>query len=262
MKMKPISTSCTNIPQELASHLEVEFTKIQEHYLLSEYADLLVDSGRLCEAVLRYLEWKVTGSYTKIDGRNKPNRSQVVNATRQYATLEPSMRQQVVSITETVMDFRNNRNAAHLGAVDPDIIDAATAYQMLSWVIAEIIRVESRLQPKVVQGLLNNFAERPTPVIYTVEGTPIVLDINIGHEDEALVLLYDSNGPVDISTLFKWTHHGNITRWRKNIIETLVKERLIVLDRKQVYILPTGIKRAEAVLTSASNFDNFTVKTT
>lgn len=250
--MRPISANCNTIPHELARHLDDEFAKIQEHYLLSEYADLLVDSGRLCEALLRYLEWRVAGSYTPIDGRNKPNRARVVNSVRQCPKLEPSMRQQVINLTETVMDFRNNRNAAHLGAVDPDIIDATTVYQMLSWVIAEIIRVESQLQPKAVQELINKFAERPVPVIYTVAGSPTVLDTNISQEDEVLVLLYDHNSPVDISTLFKWTHHTNITRWRNNILNLLVKNRLVMVDQKNVYILPPGRKRAEEVLTGAS----------
>jgi hypothetical protein len=252
MKMQPISTYCTALPQDLARHLDDEYAKIQEHYLLSEYADLLVDSGRLCEAIMRYLEWKVKGSYTVIDGRSKPNRSQVVNATRQCATLEPSIRQQAVNLIETVLDFRNNRNAAHLGAIDPSVIDAATAYQMLSWVVAEIIRLEAQLSSKIVQELINKFAERPIPVIYTIAGNPTVLDTNISSEDEVLVLLYDNNSPVDASALFKWVHHGNITRWRKNVLQPLSKDRLIMLDHNLVHILPAGIKRAEIVLTNAA----------
>jgi hypothetical protein len=242
-----------NVPVELAGHLDAEFAKIQEHYLLSEYDDLLVDSGRMCEAILRYLEWRVTGSYTPIDGRSKPNRSQVVNATKQATSIEPSLRQQGVNLMETVMDFRNNRNAAHLGSIDPDIIDATTSYQMLSWVVAEIIRIEARLNSKTVQEMINKFAERPIPVIYTVAGSPTVLDANISHEDEVLVLLYDNDGPVDISTLFKWTHHGNITRWKKNVVEPLAKGRLIMLDRNELHILPTGRKRAETVLVGAAS---------
>lgn len=250
--MQPISNNCVNVPAELAGHLDAEFAKIQEHYLLSEYDDLLVDSGRMCEAILRYLEWRVNGAYTPIDGRNKPNRSQIVNVTRQATSIEPSLRQQGVNLMETVMDFRNNRNAAHLGNIDPNIIDATTSYQMLSWVVAEIIRIEARVNSKTVQEMINKFAERPIPVIYTVAGSPTVLDTNISHEDEVLVLLYDSDGPVDISTLFKWTHHGNITRWKKNVIEPLAKERLIMVDQNELYILPAGRKRAEAVLVGAA----------
>lgn len=250
--MQPISASGTNIPQDLARHLDVEFAKVQEHYLLSEYDDLLVDSGRMCEAILRYLEWRATGSYTSIDGRSKPNRSQVVKAIRQAVAVEPSLRQQGVNLTEAVMDFRNNRNAAHLGNIDPDIIDALTAYQMLSWVVAEIIRIESQLDARTIQELINKFAERPIPVVYTVAGKPVVLSTEISFEDEVLVLLYDNNGPVNLSRLFKWTYHSNITRWRKNVIDPLAKNRLIMVDNGDVHLLPTGMKRAEAVLTQAA----------
>lgn len=252
MKTKPISTYCTNIPTEPANYLDAEFAKIQEHYLLSEFDDLLVDSGRMCEAMLRYLEWRMTGTYTAIDGRSKPNRNQVFGAGRNSTTIEPSMRQQGINLTETVMDLRNNRNAAHLGDIDPNIIDAMTAYQILSWVVAELIRVEASVDPKALQELVNKFAERPIPVIYSGAGKPTVLDANIGHDDEVLVLLYDNNGPVEISTLFKWTHHGNVTRWRRNVIDNLAKQRFIVVNNRHIYISPTGRRRAETVIAAAA----------
>lgn len=252
MQQKPISSHCPGIPQLLAESMDNEFSKIQEHFLLSEYDDLLVDSGRICEAVLRYLEWRTNEDFTPIDGRSKPNRSQVVNAARKDMTLEPSVRQQVINLVETVLDFRNNRNAAHLGSIDPNIIDATTAYQMISWVMAEVLRVEAKLNDKDIQELMNKFAERPIPVVYTVAGRPQVLDVNISHLNEVLVLLYDSNSPVDLTVLFKWTHHSNITRWKKNVIDVLVKERLIVLENKKVYILPGGSKRAEDIITAAA----------
>lgn len=250
--MKPISDNCPKIPADLASHLDNEFANIQEHYLLSEYSDLLVDSGRLCEALLRYLEWRVSTTYTPIDGRSKPNRKQVVNAARQCTTLEPSLRQQAADIIEIVLDFRNNRNAAHLGSVNPNVIDATTAYQMISWVVAEILRIEATLSAQQIQEMINRFAERPVPIIYNVAGRPVVLDVDISFEDEVLVLLYDNNGPIDETTLFKWTHHSNITRWRSGILSKLAKQRLIMLDKKTVHLLPSGMSRAEQVIEDAS----------
>jgi len=250
--MQPIKAYCTNVPSELTDHLDAEFAKIQEHYLLSEYDDLLVNSGRICEAVLRYLEWRMTETYTAIDGHSKPNRSKVVNSAKQHMSLEPSLRQQAINIVETVMDFRNNRNAAHLGSIDPNIIDATTAYQMLSWVIAELIRIEAKLDSKTIQELMNKFAQRPVPVIYTVAGKPQVLDVNISYADEVLILLYDNNSSVELSILFKWTHHNNITRWKNSVIEPLVKQRLILIENKLVYILPGGLSCAEDVLARAA----------
>jgi len=251
--MGPISQSCPALVPELAQHLDAEYGKVQKHYLLSEWDDLLVDSGRMCEAILRYLEWKMAANYTPIDGRSKPNRSSVIGATRRGTSLDPSLRLQIPALVEILMDFRNNRNAAHLGNIDPNVIDSITCYQMLSWVFAEIIRLESNLPACDIQAVLDKYAERPVPVVYKIDGTPIVLSADIDHRQEVLVLLYDAQQAVELSQLFKWVHHTNITRWRKTVLRKLEDDRYIQIIAGSVHLLPPGMRQAELVLANSSD---------
>lgn len=247
---KKISSYCASLPIELADCLDLEFSKVQSHYLLGEWDDLQIDSGRMCEAILRLVEWKMSGSYTPIDGRSRPNRLSVVNAARRDTSLPPSFRLQLINLTETIMDFRNNRNSAHLGAINPNQIDATTVYQMISWILAEIIRLESSLPPEDIQTIIQTFAERPTPVIYKIDGLPIALSSNISFSDEALILLYDSKGPLSITDLFSFSRHSNITVWRKSVIDKLARNRLIYVKKDVIHILPPGMNRAEELLTT------------
>jgi hypothetical protein len=246
---KLVSEHCTSLPTDLAGHLDAEFAKIQKHYLLREWDDLQVDGGRLCEAILRVIEWKMNGTFTPIDGKSRPNRKTVVNAATHDTNLPPSLRLQVINALELVMDFRNSRNAAHLGNIDPNQIDAMTVYQLIIWMIGEIIRLESTLKPVDIQEVLTVFAERPVPLIYRVNNQPIILSTKLSAPDTVLVLLYDSIDPVDFSTLFKWSRHTNITKWRDGVIKALEKSKKIYIENKKIHLLPPGMTAAEQLIT-------------
>jgi len=243
-----ISDNCPGLPGVLAKHLDQEFSNIQAHYALGEWADLLVDAGRFGEAVLRLLEWKMRGTFTPVDGKSKPGRSVVVNSARQDLSLQPSVRLQVVAALELVLDFRNNRNAAHLGDIDPNEIDAITVFRLASWIMGEIIRLESNLKSAEITALLSVLAQRPIPLIHHINGRPIVLSSKVDSKDTILVLLYDSPTPQPVGTLFKWTQHSHITRWRATALKPLVAAKMIFIENGVVHLLPPGVIRAEKVI--------------
>lgn len=247
-----ISRHCASLPQPLAEHLEKEFIKVQTHFFLEEWDDLQVDGGRFCEAILRYLEWKMSGIHTPIDGKSKPDRKTTANKARNDTNLPPSLRLQVIDATELVMDFRNNRNSAHLGDIDPNKIDGMTAYQLIVWVIGEVVRLESNLKPDEIQAVLAALAERPAPIIYRVDGQPVVLSTKLSAKEVVAVLLYDSTEPVPIRSLFKWSQHSNITRWRTGVLKPLIAAKMVFLNKETVQLLPPGMRFAEAIIKSHS----------
>lgn len=65
------------LPLELADAIAETYGDTVAHFLTDEWADSQVDAGRFSEAVLRYLEWRMRGSHTPIDGKRKPNRAGV-----------------------------------------------------------------------------------------------------------------------------------------------------------------------------------------
>lgn len=243
-----ISKHCPSLPAELAKHIDTEFSKIQEHYLLGEWNDLQIDAGRLSEAVLRLLEFKLGLNYTPINGRSKPNRKHITNAARNNTTLSPTLRLQIPDTMELIMDFRNNRNAAHLGDIDSSHIDGMTVYQLVLWIIGEIVRLESNLPATKVKSLLTAFAEKPVPIIYRVNGRPIVLDTNLSAKDIVLVLLYDANEAVPDCDLFKWSKYTNISNWRRLVIKPLEKNKMIHIENGVIYLLPPGNRRVQQIV--------------
>jgi hypothetical protein len=239
------------LPDGLADALDESYREVVDHYLLEEWDDAQVDAGHFCEAALRYLEYKMTGTYTAIDGKAWPNRKRVVQDARADTNLaDPSLRAQVPQAIELAMDFRNNRNVAHLGSIDANQMDAACVMQVVSWLMAEIVRIETDQAADEVQSVVDQLAERQVPTIQTINGRPIILDRpDLSAEDKALVHLLHEGSSVPIVTLREWVGYSNSTRWRERVLGGLVEETKVHVDEDgMVHLLRPGQKRAEQLI--------------
>lgn len=242
-----------SVPADLAEALDETYRSTLDHFLKEEPDDAQVDAGRFSEAALRYLEWKMTGKYTPIDGTSNPNRKNVVNAARNDTALAPTLRAQVPQAIELVMDFRNNRNAAHLGSIDANSMDAGCVVQNVSWIMGEIARLESNKSTAEVQSMLDRLAERHFPVIQKIGDTPIVLATSMTAADKALVLLHQHGAPVPIQKLREWAEYQNSTLWRREVIGGLKKAKKVHVDASgNVHLLRPGQEMAEQLLLAAA----------
>jgi hypothetical protein len=144
------------------------------------------------------------GTYTPIDGKSAPSRKKIVNAAAQDTTLPPTLRLQIPQVLELMMDFRNGRNAAHLGPIDPNRLDASCVIQMATWVAAELVRLETQRSASEVQEVIDALAEPHVPLIQVVADRPVVLDPDMPAADRALLLLHQQGRPVPVQQLREW----------------------------------------------------------
>lgn len=247
LEMAKLGQHLSKLPQELSEALEAEFTGLARHIALGEWDDAEVNAGRFSEAVLRVIEWQIGGAYTPIDGQQKPNRKKVAANAANNTTLAPSLRFQIPDLTELLMDFRNNRNAAHLGKINPGPIDGAIVHQIASWVLAELIRLYGSATDTETQAIINELALRPVPLVYEVAGTKIVLGNSILTSDKVLVLLSSEGGIADTTALARWSEYKNMTRFRSQVLKQLAAKKMIFLDGETVHLLPAGSTRADEV---------------
>lgn len=249
---KKLSNLLSKLPNQLSEAIETEYQALIKAYYSRKWDDVQTAAGRFAEAVLRVLEFHTSGSYTPIDGVHKPNRKTVIGNARNDTSLSPSLRLQIPSMTELIMDFRNNRNAVHLGNIKPWHLDGMVVAQMTSWIVAELVRLESKVADDEVQGIINSLAELPSPLIQRVADIPIVLDASLRAEDKALILLLDSGGSVDAKTLCSWSEYGNSSRWVKQILKKLVREKKVYIDKdNQVHLLRPGEALAQQILSKS-----------
>jgi hypothetical protein len=239
------------LPQDLAEAISDTYRSVMNHFLTGEWDDAQVDAGRFCEAALRYLEWKMAASFTPIDGKSKPNRKVTVNKAANDTGLPPTLRAQLPQSIELVMDFRNNRNSAHLGNIDANKMDATCVVQNVTWMVGEIVRLETNQPISNVQVLLDQLAERHVPLVQTVNGRPIVIRPGMDAADKAVVLLYQRAESVPIQTLREWTGYRNATRWRDTILRGLRRKAFVHVENGNVTLLYPGEAHAQKLILAA-----------
>lgn len=248
MTKNDLTAHLQTLPGELSAAVDTTYRAMMNHYLLAEWDDTQVDAGRFCEAILRFLEWKMSGSYTPIDGKSKPNRKATLAKATNDTALAPSLRAQVVASIDLIMDFRNNRNSAHLGNIDANRMDANSVVQNATWVVGELIRLETNQPASAVQRLLDQLSERHIPLVQIVNDRPVLLNTKLEASDKALVLLYQWTEPIEIETLREWVGYGNPSRWRKVVLPKLQKEARIHVESGLVNLLIPGEARASGVI--------------
>lgn len=246
-----LTSHLVGVPADLAQALNSTYRDVMGHFLKGEWDDAQVDAGRFCEAALRYLEFRMTGSFTLIDGKSKPNRKTTVNKARQDTALPPSLRSQIPQSVELTMDFRNNRNSAHLGNIDANKLDATTVVQNVTWIIGEILRLETQKPPVEVQRVLDQLAERHVPLVQTVNGRPIILQPKMEAADKAMIILYQQAKPVPIQTLRNWVGYANATRWRDTVLRGLQRKARIHVENGEVTLLYPGEVAAQELILKA-----------
>jgi hypothetical protein len=246
-----VTSYLPDLPKDLANAVGSTHRSVMQHFLKEEWDDAQVDAGRFCEAALRYLEWKMEGTFTLIDGKHKPDRKMTVRKAQNDTELPPSLRAQMPQAIELTMDFRNNRNSAHLGNIDANKMDGMCVVQNVNWMVGEIVRLETERPAAEVQRLLDQLAERHVPLVQTVNGRPIVIRPGLETRDKALVLLYQQAAPVPMETLRDWTGYQHRTRWRNVVIKRLQAEALIHVDNDAVTLLIPGERVAQKLVLEA-----------
>jgi hypothetical protein len=247
-----LASHLTNLPAPIALAVEQEFRHLLDHFLKEEWDDAQVDAGKFSEAVLRALEWHITGTYTPIDGKSRPERKQVNASAARATALPPSLRLQIPACVELISDFRNGRNAAHLGGIEANRIDATCVVGLVTWVMAELVRLETKRSPEEVQVLIEQLSERQVPLVQHIGDRPIVLDPSMTATSKALILLYQKGRPVPSPELREWAEYHNTTRWRIEVMREMARKKYVYVDTDEVvHLLRPGVKEAQRILVEA-----------
>ena len=239
-----LRTVLPNIPEELVDALQIEFAELESRYARGDWGPTKLNGGRLAEAILRYLEWRQSGTYTPIG--KKLNRSSVIGQTRSNTSIPDGLRMIVTTCVEILMDVRNRRDVAHLGAdIDVKEMDSILVFRVASWVLAEIIREESGLSHTAVQNLIDRLSKKQIPLVEEIGGDLIVLGTHLIAIDRALVALYRGYpDPLEVAILRQAVQYQNSSRFM-GMLQRKQREGLIYMQGDQVYLTGKGVAWVE-----------------
>lgn len=239
-----LRSALQNVPDDIRSALEAELTELERRFARGDWKAAELNGGRFAEAVMRYLEWKRTGSFTPVG--KQLNRTSILKAVETDTTLPEGLRFHVRRSVELLMDVRNKRDVAHLGnVVDVEEMDARLVLRLANWTISEIIRTEGALRGEDIQKLVDRFSTTHMPLVEEIDGDLVLLATDLPAALRALIVLYDAYpDPVRMGELRRSVRYGNVTRFRR-LLEARESEGLVYIKDDKVYLTRKGVEHVE-----------------
>jgi len=243
------STILAGLPTGLRDPLLKSYEEIVSNYAEHRWEPAELNGGKFCEIVYSIIE----GTFNKKFPSKPCKPKDMLKACRNLEGLpadpnrigDRSLRILIPRILIGLYEIRNNRNVGHVGGdVDPNFLDATVVYGMVSWVLAEIIRIFHSISTTEAQDIVDVLIERKYSLIWEVSGTKIkrVLDPKMDKGDQALLLLHSKPSWVTEEDLFQWVEYSSSNMFRRRILQPFHSARLIEYDKKQsrVKISPLG----------------------
>lgn len=245
-----LDSALSSIPTQFRSRLIKYYKELKSAFLESSYELCGLKAGKLCEVILRYLQFTLTGNFIAY-GSKIPNFKNECEALEQTpkSTGTESYRILIPRAINFLYTLRNKRDIGHIaGDIDANEMDAVTSMKIADWCISELIRNIHNLSIEEAQAIVDTIAERNIPFIWDVLGKKRVLNNSMSFKDQVLLLVYSQqeNG-VPIEDLFEWTEYSRMNLFKSNVINPMHKLRLIEYDKESnfIFISPKGNKIVE-----------------
>jgi len=216
--MNPLKQHLNNIPGDLVDALQLEFQKLHKQYFLGKWEPGQLDGGRFAEIIFRILEFKQGGNFTPIG--TQIDRIKIYNSIFNDSKIIESLRFHVLKLADLMLDFRNKRNVSHPGEIDVNEMDSTMMIQSANWIVAELIRIETKLSPDDAQNEIKKIIERKVPIIEEIGGRLKCLNSKLDVKERVLVFCYQKYPEtISLNDLFDWTEYSNKTTLHKKLIE-------------------------------------------
>jgi len=232
------------IPDILEDKLFVEYGEIKRRIQLNDCGSSQLNSGRLAEVVLRIFQHLLGLTVTPFGEDIKPaDKTAIINKVTNDAGIDDHIRQKVTVLVKLLLDFRNNRDIAHLGGFSANKIDASFVLSCANWVVAELVRVYGNYSMEDAQKIIEDIAIPNYPVVFGIEGEDFIARSDLKVKQEVLVLLCKQKR--DFVFLFSKTKDGNRSRFG-GTLESMQSDKLIALKDGFYHLLPSGIKEIQS----------------
>jgi hypothetical protein len=241
---KAVSFNLRGIPNELSEKLIEEFLEIKRHFSRHHWGASQLNGGRFAEVVLRIFQHLLNEQVTAF-GTDIPNtkKTSILNAVQSHTTIDDHVRQKTVPIVRMLLDFRNNRDSAHLGGFDANSIDTVFVMTGASWVLCELLRVYCDIPMDRAQNIVDGLAVKEYPGLMEFEGELYIARHDLKPHEEVLVCLYGF-GKTDYQYLFSKSRQRNTTRFRE-MLEKLILEKYVGIKGDEYFLMPRGFKTVE-----------------
>ena len=189
-------------------------------------------AGKFVEVFVQCLQWLAAKQYDA-----KPNVDDYLARKAEHEAAVPEgLRIAGARVARAIYTFRNKRNIAHIGEVDPNSIDLAFTANASAWIVSELLRVATGVTMEEAGRLIAMVQAPIGELVEEIDGVRIVHG-KVTLQEELLILLHshyaDYVPTADIQATTKLRNAGSVG----NKLRDLVGDKLAVGDTKTGYKL-------------------------
>lgn len=243
-----MTLSIGRVPSGLSNKLIDEYLEIKKRFAMNDWGPGQLKGGRFAEVVLRIYQ-HLLGEAVAPFGADitAAEKTRIVNTVQNAGTIDAHVRQKTVPLVRLLLDFRNNRDAAHLGGFDANSMDTLFVMTSATWILCELVRVYGGYGMQKAQEIVNGLSAKEYPVIVERHGEVFIARHDLDAKQEVLVLL-TRNTSATAAFLETKVGDSNKSRVRRKLQE-MVNDRLIGLAATGDYFI---MPRGQALVTDKS----------
>lgn len=188
-----------SIPPALIDELLKRHSLLKEKFLKSYFDSTNLENselnaGKFGEIVLRILQYLTSGIYTQL-GRKINFDYSLMQQFENTHDVPDSIRIHIPRSLRAVYDMRNRRGVGHISPdIDPNFMDASYLVSSCDWIMGELMRLYAKSNPQKVIGVINALIKKEVPILWLLDGKPLILDPRMGLQGKVLVYLYQIGG--------------------------------------------------------------------
>lgn len=249
-KSNIVSELKKQIPGRLVDELFERHKLIKEKFV-SGYFDPQnfdpseLNAGKFVEVVLRILQHLTSGTYTPLNRRldfTDSLANQFMNS-----GVDDSVRIHIPRTARVIYDVRSRRGVGHIsGNINANLMDSMLVVSVADWVLAELIRLYCNKSPEDAQKAIDSLIDRKIPLLWTLDGLPVILDPKMAKQGSLLVYFYSkgSNG-ASIKEVNSFLT-GNLAKVRGFITQLVIKKFVSKSPKTGKYVIsPLGLAYVE-----------------
>ena len=178
-------------PVELVDSLIDSYVELSGNYVRNKLRPSEVEGGRFCESVVRIMQYETTKTYTTIGVTINLDIEIEKLKNLSKTDYSDSLRLHIPRTLRVIYDIRNKRDAAHLGEISPNLMDATLILNCCKWILAELFRIKFKIPIAEAQRVLDGLVEKDIPIIQDFSGFPVILKPDMTVRDRIMILLYN-----------------------------------------------------------------------
>jgi hypothetical protein len=235
-----MSLLINGIPPEVGAKLIEEYLEIKKRFAMNDWGPGQLKGGRFAEVVLRAHQHLLGDAVTPFGTDIVPaEKTRILNRVQNAAIIDEHVRQKTVPLVRLLLDFRNNRDVAHLGGFDANSMDTLFVMTSATWILCEFVRVYGDYPMSKAQEIVDGLSVKEYPVIVERNGELFIARHDLNTRQEILVwLMRNTSATADV--LVTKVGDTNKSRVLSKLKEMTADKLIGLTNAGDYFIMPRG----------------------